>query len=180
MMTIYLSNSLNFLLPIAIVLLIILIILGLSIRLIRQNQQAVIERFGSYYSTWKPGVHFLIPFIDKVVKKIHMTEQNITSSGQFLSLDEKEINIDFDIVYQPVDSIQYAYNYQRKNSPLTALVSHYLRINVGSKELRDILPETYLITPDDYQKFDEVTDHLGVKIKRIYIKKISFHKGEDV
>lgn len=177
---IFISQNLKFVLPLSIVLLVILIILGLSVRLIRHNQQAVVERLGGYLTTWKSGIHFLIPFIDKVVKKVNISEQTLISNNAFLTLDQKEVSVEFDIIYQPVDSMQYAYGYDKKNSPLASLVSHHLRINIGSHELVSLLPSKDLITESDYQRFDEVSDAWGIKIKRVNIKKILLIKGEGV
>ncbi|CCV64357.1 hypothetical protein BN85407800 [Alteracholeplasma palmae J233] len=178
-MTLFIDDkTLIYIIPSAIVLFVLLLILVLSIKIVRQNQQVVIERLGVYHTTWRAGIHFLFPFVDRVVKKVSVSDQLLETHNDFLTIDQVHVYVDFDVIYQIADTKQYVYGYDRNVKPITSLVSHYLRVSIGEKDFKTVLSDRNLILLSDFMKFDEVTDNWGLKIKRVQIKKILIYKGD--
>ena len=110
------------------VIIFIFIILISCIKIVPQAQEYVIERLGSYYASWSTGLHFLVPFIDKVAKKISIKEQVVDFKPQpVITKDNVTMQIDTVVFFQVTDAKQYAYGVEKPMAAIENLTATTLR-----------------------------------------------------
>lgn len=159
---------------IILILLVILIALALtSLRIVPEAQTCVIQRFGRYHATWGPGVHFLVPVIDSVAKKISMKEQVADFEPQpVITKDNVTMQIDTVVYFKIFDPQMFTYGVERPITAIENLCATTLRNIVGGMDLDSTLTGRDTINGEITQILDEATDKWGIKINRVEVKNI--------
>lgn len=156
-----------------IILILIILILIKSIVIVPQAHVYVIERLGKYHATYNVGLHFLIPFIDKIARKISEKEQVIDFPPQaVITKDNVSMQIDTVIYLEVTDPINFCYGSENPINAIDKLTSTTLRNIIGSLELDQTLTSRDLINGKMQVILDEATDKWGIKINRVELKNI--------
>ncbi|HEX2985848.1 MAG TPA: SPFH domain-containing protein [Caproiciproducens sp.] len=162
----------GYIILIALVVIIILIVIS-NIKVVPQANAYVLERLGAYHSTWGTGLHFKIPFVDKVAKKVSLKEQVIDFPPQpVITKDNVTIQIDTVIYFQITDPKLYAYGVERPISAIENLSATTLRNIIGELELDHTLTSRDVINTKIRTILDEATDAWGIKVNRVELKNI--------
>ena len=151
---------------IALVLLIVIVVAVLisNIKIVPQAHAYVIERLGAYHATWSTGLHFKIPFIDRIAKKVSLKEQVIDFPPQpVITKDNVTMQIDTVVYFQITDSKLYAYGVERPISAIENLSATTLRNIIGDMELDHTLTSRDVINSKIRVILDEATDAWGMK-----------------
>lgn len=152
---------------------IIIALLATNIRIVPQAQAYVVERLGAYQSTWGVGLHFKIPLIDKIAKKISLKEQVIDFPPQpVITKDNVTMQIDTVIFFQITDPKFFTYGVDRPMSAIENLSATTLRNIIGDLELDQTLTSREIINTRMRIVLDEATDPWGIKINRVEVKNI--------
>lgn len=156
-----------------IILLIILIVVVANIKIVPQASVFVIERLGSYFTTWETGLHVTIPFFDRVAKKVSIKEQVVDFAPQpVITKDNVTMQIDTVVFYQVTDAKLYAYGVERPISAIENLTATTLRNIIGEMELDSTLTSRDVINSKITATLDEATDKWGIKVNRVELKNI--------
>ena len=154
-------------------LVVVIIVLICNIKVVPQAHAYVVERLGAYHSTWGTGLHFKIPFIDKISKKISMKEQVIDFPPQpVITKDNVTMLIDTVVYFQITDPKLYAYGVERPISAIENLSATTLRNIIGELELDNTLTSRDVINTKIRTILDEATDAWGIKVNRVELKNI--------
>lgn len=157
----------------AALIIVILVILISNIKVVPQAHAYVLERLGAYHSTWSTGLHFMIPFIDKISKKVSMKEQVIDFPPQpVITKDNVTMQIDTVVYFQITDPKLYAYGVDRPISAIENLSATTLRNIIGDLELDHTLTSRDVINTKIRIILDEATDAWGIKVNRVELKNI--------
>ena len=152
---------------------IVLIILISNIKVVPQAHVYVVERLGAYNSTWTTGLHFKIPFIDKISKRVSLKEQVIDFPPQpVITKDNVTMQIDTVVYFQVSDAKLYAYGVERPISAIENLSATTLRNIIGDLELDHTLTSRDVINTKIRTILDESTDAWGIKVNRVELKNI--------
>lgn len=152
---------------------ILLIIIVSCIKIVPQAQVYVIERLGAFYQAWGTGIHFLVPFFDKVSKKVSIKEQVVDFKPQpVITKDNVTMQIDTVIFFQVTDAKQYTYGVERPLSAIENLSSTTLRNIIGELELDSTLTSRDVINTKITAILDQATDRWGIKVNRVELKNI--------
>ena len=152
---------------------VILIVLISNIKVVPQAHAYVIERLGAYHGTWGTGLHFKIPFIDKISKKVSLKEQVIDFPPQpVITKDNVTMQIDTVVYFQITDPKLYAYGVERPVSAIENLSATTLRNIIGEMELDHTLTSRDVINSKIRVILDEATDAWGIKVNRVELKNI--------
>lgn len=153
--------------------LIIIILLATHVRIVSQSQAFVIERLGGYLTTWNVGLNILIPFIDRIVKKVSLKEQVLDFPPQpVITKDNVTMQIDSVIYFQITDPKLYTYGVENPLSAIENLTATTLRNIIGEMELDHTLTSRDTINTKMRAILDEATDPWGIKINRVELKNI--------
>ena len=157
-----------------VVLAIVVIALLIScIKIVPQANAYVVERLGAYHATWSTGMHFKVPFIDRIAKKVTLKEQVIDFPPQpVITKDNVTMQIDTVIYFQITDSKLYAYGVERPISAIENLSATTLRNIIGDMELDHTLTSRDIINSKIRVILDEATDAWGIKVNRVELKNI--------
>ena len=156
-----------------IILLLILIFLITRIKIVPQAQVFVIERLGTYHTTWSTGIHFLIPFIDRIAKKVSLKEFVVDFKPQpVITKDNVTMQIDTVVFYQVIDAKLFTYGVERPMSAIENLTATTLRNIIGDLELDHTLTSRDFINSKITAILDESTDRWGLKVNRVELKNI--------
>ncbi len=164
---------------IGIIILFILAILVISlivtnIRIVPQAKAYVIERLGAYNGTWQVGLHFKIPLIDKVARKVSLKEKVIDFPPQpVITKDNVTMEIDTVVYFQITDPKSYAYGVESPMAAIENLTATTLRNIIGELELDGTLTSREHINSKMRMVLDEATDAWGIKINRVEVKNIT-------
>jgi len=158
----------------------ILIIVGViivfiisNIKIVSQAYAFVIERLGAYNTTWHTGIHFKIPFIDKIAKRVSLMEQVSDFPPQpVITKDNVKMQIDTVVFYQITDCKLFAYGVANPLSAIENLTATTLRNIIGELELDETLTSRDVINTKMRAILDEATDPWGIKINRVELKNI--------
>lgn len=143
------------------------------IKVVPQAQKYVVERLGSFYKEWNNGIHFLVPFIDRISKKVSIKEQVIDFKPQpVITKDNVTMQIDTVVFYQVTDSKLYTYGVERPLSAIENLTATTLRNIIGDMELDSTLTSRDVINSKITAILDEATDRWGIKVNRVELKNI--------
>ena len=154
-------------------LVVVIILLICNIKVVPQAHAYVVERLGAYHSTWGTGLHFKIPFIDKISKKVSMKEQVIDFPPQpVITKDNVTMQIDTVVYFQITDPKLYAYGVERPISAIENLSATTLRNIIGELELDNTLTSRDVINTKIRTILDEATDAWGIKVNRVELKNI--------
>ena len=144
-----------------------------NIHVVPQARAYVIERLGAYHVTWSTGVHFKIPFIDKVAKKINKMEQVADFPPQpVITKDNVRMQIDTVVFYQITDPKLFTYGHATPMTAIENLTSTTLRNIIGDMELDETLTSRDVINSKMRAILDEATDPWGIKVSRVELKNI--------
>lgn len=156
-----------------ILLIIILIIIILSIKIVPQAQRYVIERLGSYYTTWTNGLHFKIPFIDRIANITTVKEIVKDFAPQPVIIkDNVTMQIDTVVYFQITDAKLYTYGVENPINAIENLTATTLRNLIGELELDQTLTSRDIINSKMRAILDEATDPWGIKVNRVEVKNI--------
>jgi len=151
----------------------ILIFLGAALTIVQQANRYVIERFGAYTETKSVGIHFIIPFVERIAKKVSIKEQVIDFPPQpVITKDNVTMQIDTVVFYQVTDPKLYTYGVDRPLRAIENLTATTLRNIIGDLELDESLTSRDLINTKMRIILDEATDPWGIKINRVEVKNI--------
>jgi len=152
---------------------ILIILVATSIRIVPQANAYVIERLGTYQTTWGVGIHVKIPLIDKIAKRISLKEQVVDFPPQpVITKDNVTMQIDTVIFFQITDPKFYTYGVERPLSAIDYLTATTLRNIIGDLELDETLTSREVINTKMRVVLDEATDPWGIKINRVEVKNI--------
>ena len=159
----------------AIILLIIVVIILLTscIKIVPQANAYVVERLGAYQGTWDVGIHFKMPIIDKVAKKVPLKEQVADFAPQpVITKDNVTIRIDTVIFYQITDPKLFSYGVENPIIAIENLTATTLRNIIGDMELDETLTSREIINTKMRASLDIATDPWGIKVNRVELKNI--------
>ena len=160
---------------IAIIILVILILAVIvsCIQIVQQSKAYVIERLGAFHSVWGVGMHFKLPFIERVVKKVSLKEQVADFDPQpVITKDNVTMQIDTVIHFQITDPKLYTYGVEYPMSAIENLTATTLRNIIGELELDQSLTSRDTINAKMRSILDEATDPWGIKVNRVELKNI--------
>lgn len=159
---------------VSVLLLIILVTLVFAnVKVVPQAHAFVIERLGTYYDTWSNGLHFKIPFIDRIAKQISLKEQVADFPPQpVITKDNVTMQIDTVVYFQIFDPKLYSYGIECPVSALENLTATTLRNIIGDLELDHTLTSRDVINARIRLVLDEATDPWGIKVNRVELKNI--------
>ncbi|MBQ7146291.1 MAG: paraslipin [Lachnospiraceae bacterium] len=158
------------------IVLVVLILLGILISCIKIVPQAtafVMERLGAYIGTWNVGLHFKLPFVDKVARKVSLKEQVIDFKPQpVITKDNVTMQIDTVVFFQITDPKLYAYGVVNPIMAIENLTATTLRNIIGELELDQTLTSREIINTKMRTQLDVATDPWGIKVNRVELKNI--------
>ena len=158
---------------IGLVALIIIVILVRCIRVVQQARAYVIERLGAYRTTWNVGLHFKLPFIERVAKVVSLKEQVADFPPQpVITEDNVTMQIDTVVYFQITDPKLYTYGIERPIVAIENLSATTLRNIIGDLELDQCLTSRDVINTKMRAILDEATDPWGIKVNRVELKNI--------
>ncbi len=153
--------------------LIVLIVLALNVKIVPQATVFVIERLGTYYATWETGLHFKIPFFDRIAKRVSIKEQVVDFKPQpVITKDNVTMQIDTVVFYQITDAKLFSYGVERPLSAIENLTATTLRNIIGELELDSTLTSRDVINVKITSILDTATDKWGIKVNRVELKNI--------
>ena len=152
---------------------ILLIIAAANIKIVPQATVYVIERLGTYYATWETGLHFKVPFFDRISKKVSIKEQVVDFKPQpVITKDNVTMQIDTVVFYQITDAKLFTYGVERPLSAIENLTATTLRNIIGEMELYSTLTSRDVINVKITSILDTATDKWGIKVNRVELKNI--------
>ena len=152
---------------------IVIILIISNVHVVPQAKAYVIERLGGYHATWSTGLHFKIPFIDRIAKKINKMEQVADFPPQpVITKDNVRMQIDTVVFYQITDPKLYSYGHATPMTAIENLTSTTLRNIIGEMELDATLTSRDIINSKMRAILDEATDPWGIKVSRVELKNI--------
>lgn len=167
-----LDSEASFLIPIAIVVLIVLLCAA-CFKVVPQATEYVIEFLGKYKTTWGAGLHFLLPFVEVVSKKVTLKEQVLDSRPQpVITKDNVTISVDSVVYFRVFDSKLFAYGAVDPINALENLSATTLRNLVGALDLDETLTSRDTINEKLAEILDNATDRWGIKVIRVELKNI--------
>ena len=165
------------LIKLIIILAVIILLVALivtNIRIVPQARAYVIERLGAYNGTWQVGLHFKVPLIDKVARKVSLKEKVIDFPPQpVITKDNVTMEIDTVVYFQITDPKSYTYGVESPMDAIENLTATTLRNIIGDLELDGTLTSRELINSKMRMVLDEATDPWGIKINRVEVKNIT-------
>ena len=154
-------------------LVIALLILVSYIKIVPQAQAYVVERLGAYQGTWHVGVKFLIPFIDRVARRVTLKEQVVDFAPQpVITKDNVTMRIDTVVFFQITDPKLFAYGVENPLMAIENLTATTLRNVIGEMELDQTLTSREIINTKMRAALDVATDPWGIKVNRVELKNI--------
>ena len=152
---------------------VVLLILSSCIRIVPQAQALVVERLGAYLETWSVGVHFKVPFIDRVAKRVILKEQVVDFAPQpVITKDNVTMRIDTVVFYQITDPKMFCYGVANPIMAIENLTATTLRNIIGDLELDQTLTSRETINTKMRASLDVATDPWGIKVNRVELKNI--------
>ncbi|MCC8129487.1 MAG: paraslipin [Clostridiales bacterium] len=160
---------------VALIVLIVLVLLVLikNIVIVRQSQAYVVERLGAFSAVWGVGIHFKVPFIERVAKAVSLKEQIADFPPQpVITKDNVTIQIDTVLFFQITDPKLYTYGVEHPMAAIENLTATTLRNIIGDLELDQSLTSRDIINSQMRAILDEATDPWGIKVNRVELKNI--------
>jgi regulator of protease activity HflC (stomatin/prohibitin superfamily) len=158
---------------ITVVILLVLCIVASNVRVVQQSRAYVIERLGAFQAVWGVGLHFKIPFIERVAKNVSLKEQVVDFAPQpVITKDNVTMQIDSVIYFQITDPKLYTYGVEHPMAAIENLTATTLRNIIGDLELEQTLTSRDHINTKMRSLLDEATDPWGIKVNRVELKNI--------
>ena len=158
---------------IIIIVIIILVLLVSCIKIVPQARSVVVERLGAYQATWNTGLHFKMPIIDRVARKVDLIEQVVDFDPQpVITKDNVTMRIDTVVFYQITDPKMFCYGVANPIMAIENLTATTLRNIIGDLELDQTLTSRETINTKMRASLDEATDPWGIKVNRVELKNI--------
>ena len=143
------------------------------IKIVPQAQAFVIERLGSYYTTWNTGLHIKVPFIERVARRVSLMEQIADFPPQpVITKDNVKMQVDTVVFYQITDCKLFVYGIENPRAAIENLTATTLRNIIGDLELDSTLTSRDIINTKMRAILDEATDPWGIKVNRVELKNI--------
>ncbi len=153
--------------------LIVLLLLASCVRIVPQAHALVVERLGAYLGTWNVGIHFMVPFIDRVAKRVILKEQVVDFAPQpVITKDNVTMRIDTVVFFQITDPKLFAYGVENPIMAIENLTATTLRNIIGDLELDQTLTSRETINTKMRASLDVATDPWGIKVNRVELKNI--------
>ena len=148
-------------------------VLASCIRIVPQAYAVILERLGAYQATWSTGIHFKIPFIERVARKVNLKEQVVDFPPQpVITKDNVTMQIDTVVFFQITDPKLYTYGVENPIMAIENLSATTLRNIIGDMELYETLTSRETINTKMRASLDEATDPWGIKVNRVELKNI--------
>ena len=161
------------LMVLGVLLVLVILILAANIRIVPQAHAYILERLGGYKETWGVGIHFKIPILDRVAKRVSLIEQVVDFEPQaVITKDNVTMQIDTVIFFQITDPKQYAYGVENPIAAIENLTATTLRNIIGDLELDETLTSRETINSEMRTSLDIATDPWGIKVNRVELKNI--------
>ena len=155
------------------IIIVILLILTSCIKIVPQAQAVVVERLGAYLDTWSVGIHFKVPFVDRVAKRVNLKEQVADFPPQpVITKDNVTMRIDTVVFFQITDPKLFAYGVENPIMAIENLTATTLRNIIGDLELDQTLTSRETINTKMRASLDVATDPWGIKVNRVELKNI--------
>jgi regulator of protease activity HflC (stomatin/prohibitin superfamily) len=155
------------------ILVLLLIIVASCIKVVPQAHSYVIERIGTYKTTWSAGLHFLVPFVDAVARKVNLKEQVVDFPPQpVITKDNVTMKIDTVVFFQITDPKLFCYGVENPIMAIENLTATTLRNIIGDLELDETLTSREVINSKMRESLDIATDPWGIKVNRVELKNI--------
>ena len=156
-----------------VVLVLVLWVLASCIRIVPQAYAVVLERLGAYKATWSTGIHFKVPFIERVARRVNLKEQVVDFPPQpVITKDNVTMQIDTVVFFQITDPKLYAYGVENPIMAIENLSATTLRNIIGDMELDETLTSREVINTKMRASLDVATDPWGIKVNRVELKNI--------
>ncbi len=157
----------------SIVIAVFLIVLIANIKVVPQARAYIIERLGTYHATWSTGLHWKIPFVERIAKKISLMEQVADFQPQaVITKDNVRMQIDTVVFFQITDCKLFTYGVEAPMAAIENLTATTLRNIIGELELDSTLTSRDVINTKMRAILDEATDPWGIKVNRVELKNI--------
>ena len=157
----------------AIVVIILFVILISNIAVVQQSRAYVIERLGAFQTVWGVGLHFKVPFIDRVARRVSLKEQVLDYPPQpVITKDNVTMQIDTVVYFQITDPKLYTYGVEQPMMAMETLTATTLRNIIGDLELDQTLTSRDVVNTKMRAILDEATDPWGIKVNRVELKNI--------
>ena len=152
---------------------VVFVIVISNISVVQQSRAYVIERLGAFHSVWGVGMHFKVPFIDRVARKVSLKEQVLDYPPQpVITKDNVTMQIDTVVYFQITDPKLYAYGVEQPMAAMETLTATTLRNIIGDLELDQTLTSRDVVNTKMRSILDEATDPWGIKVNRVELKNI--------
>ena len=148
-------------------------VLASCVRIVPQAYAVILERLGAYQATWSTGIHFKVPFIERVARKVNLKEQVVDFPPQpVITQDNVTMQIDTVVFFQITDPKLYTYGVENPIMAIENLSATTLRNIIGDMELDETLTSRETINTKMRASLDEATDPWGIKVNRVELKNI--------
>ena len=152
---------------------IVFVVIITNISVVQQSRAYVIERLGAFHSVWGVGMHFKIPFLDRIARKVSLKEQVLDYPPQpVITKDNVTMQIDTVVYFQITDPKLYAYGVEQPMAAMETLTATTLRNIIGDLELDQTLTSRDVVNTKMRAILDEATDPWGIKVNRVELKNI--------
>ena len=159
--------------PVLVIAVLALVIIVRNIYVVQQSRAYVVERLGAFSNVWTVGIHFKVPFVERVAKKVSLKEQVLDYPPQpVITKDNVTMQIDTVIYFQITDPKLYTYGVEYPMSAIENLTATTLRNIIGEMELDQSLTSRDVINAKMRSILDEATDPWGIKVNRVELKNI--------
>ena len=156
-----------------VVIVLAIVVTSTCVKIVPQAHSYVIERLGVYKETWSVGIHFKVPFLDRISRRVNLKEQVADFEPQpVITRDNVTMQIDTIIFYQITDPKLYAYGVENPIVAIKSLTATTLRNIVGDLELDETLTSRETINAKMRTELDVATDPWGIKVNRVELKNI--------
>ena len=156
-----------------ILIILILLVLASCVKIVPQAQAFIVERLGGYQGTWDVGMHFKVPFIDRVAKRVNLKEQVVDFDPQpVIPKDNVTMQIDTVVFFQITDPKLFTYGVESPIMAIENLTATTLRNIIGDMELDQTLTSRETINTQMRASLDVATDPWGIKVNRVELKNI--------